>query len=75
MEQRKDTSDEHYVLGFIAGLCQQEPRDQLLLGDMLLYLREAQAARRQSQSRSVGWRLFDDPTILDGIAEKGVYSS
>ena len=24
MEQRKDTTDELYVLGFIAGLCQQE---------------------------------------------------
>ena len=48
-EERKDTSDELYVLGFIAGLCQQEPRDQLLLDDMLLFLREAQVARRQKQ--------------------------
>jgi hypothetical protein len=32
----------------IAGLCNQEPRDELLLNDMLMYLREAQEARRQS---------------------------
>jgi hypothetical protein len=48
MEQHKEVSDELYVLGFIAGLCQQEPRDELLLDDMLMYLREAQEARRQS---------------------------
>jgi hypothetical protein len=41
-QQRKNTTDELYVLGFIAGLCNQEPRDQLLLNDMLMYLREAQ---------------------------------
>jgi hypothetical protein len=46
----KDTTDELYVLGFIAGLCQQEPRDQLLLEDMLMYLREAQEARRQASN-------------------------
>ena len=50
MEQHKDVSDELYVLGFIAGLCNQEPRDELLLDDMLMYLREAQEARRQSKS-------------------------
>ena len=50
-KERKDTTDELYVLGFIAGLCQQEPRDHLLLDDMLLYLREAQEARRQQQGR------------------------
>ena len=48
MEQRKDTTDERYVLGFIAGLCNQEPRDELLLDDMLMYLRVAQDALRQS---------------------------
>jgi hypothetical protein len=37
-----------YLLGFITGLCNQEPRDQVLLDDMLMYLREAQEARRQS---------------------------
>jgi hypothetical protein len=37
-----------YLLGFIAGLCNQEPRDELLLDDMLLYSREAQEAQRQS---------------------------
>ena len=52
MEQLKDTPDELYVLGFIAGLCQQEPRDQLLFEDMLMYLREAQEARQQSQNLS-----------------------
>jgi hypothetical protein len=52
MEQHKDVSDELYVLGFIAGLCQQEPRDQLLLEDMLIYLREAQEARRESPNFS-----------------------
>ena len=41
-EQRKNTTDELYVLGFICGLCQQSSRDQLLLDDMLMYLREAQ---------------------------------
>ena len=51
-EQRKDTSDELYVLGFVTGLCQQEPRDHLLLDDMLTYLRVAQEARRQQQNRS-----------------------
>ena len=50
IEQRKDTSDELYVLGFIAGLCNQEPRDQLLLDDMLMYLWEAQEARGQRQN-------------------------
>jgi hypothetical protein len=49
MEQRKNTSDELYVLGFIAGLCQQEPRDDVLLDDMLMFLREAQEVRRQRQ--------------------------
>ncbi len=47
MEQRKDTSDELYVPGFISGLCNQVPRDQVLLDDMLLYLRQAQEARRR----------------------------
>jgi hypothetical protein len=41
-EECKDTTDELYVLGFIAGLCNQEPRDELLLEGMLLYLHEAQ---------------------------------
>ena len=49
-EQYMGTSDELYVLGFIAGLCNQEPRDQLLLEDMLMYLREAQEARRQASN-------------------------
>jgi hypothetical protein len=40
-EASKDTSDELYVLGFIAGLCQYEPRDVLLLEDMLMFLRAA----------------------------------
>jgi hypothetical protein len=44
-EEAKDTTDELYVLGFIAGLCNQDPRDQLLLDDMLLFLREAQEVR------------------------------
>ena len=44
-EQPKDAADELYVLGFIAGLCNQEPRDQTLLEDMLLFLREAQEVR------------------------------
>ena len=52
MEQRKDTSNELYVLGFVTGFCNQEPRDQLLLDDMLLYLREAQEVRRQRQTRA-----------------------
>ena len=52
VEQRKDTSDELYVLGFIAGLCQQQPRDVVLLDDMLMYLREAQELRRQSPNFS-----------------------
>ena len=43
MEERKD--DELFMLGCITGLCNQEPRDQLLLDDMLLFLREAQEAR------------------------------
>ena len=46
MEQRKD--DEFFMLGCVTGLCNQEPRDQTLLDDMLLFLREAQEARRQS---------------------------
>jgi hypothetical protein len=50
MGQPKDTSDELYVLGFIAGLCNHEPRYQLLLDDMLMYLREAQDSRRQSSN-------------------------
>ena len=41
IEQRKDASDELYVLGFIAGLCNQKPRDELLLEGMLMYLWEA----------------------------------
>ena len=45
MEQRKDTTDELYVLGFVTGLCQQEPRDVLLLEDMLMFLRAAQELR------------------------------
>jgi hypothetical protein len=49
-DKRKDAAHELYVLGFVIGLCQQEPRDQLLLDDMLLYLREAQEARRQRQT-------------------------
>ena len=48
-EALKDTSDEQYVLGRIAGLCNQEPRDQLLLDDMLMYLWEAQEARKSAQ--------------------------
>ena len=44
-KQSKDTTHELYVLGFIAGLCNQQPRDELLLDDMLLYLREAQEVR------------------------------
>lgn len=43
----KDTTDELYVFGFIAGLCQQESRDESLLEDMLSYLREAQEMRQQ----------------------------
>jgi hypothetical protein len=50
MEQHKDVSDELYVLGFIAGLCNQEPRDELLLDDMLMYLREAQEMRQQNRT-------------------------
>lgn len=38
--EAKDTTDELYVLGYIAGLCQHEPRDEVLLDDMLMYLRE-----------------------------------
>ena len=49
-QQTKDTTDELYVLAFVAGLCQQEPRDELLLEDMLMYLRHAQEYRRQSPS-------------------------
>jgi hypothetical protein len=45
MEQRKNTTDELYALCFIAGLCNQEPRDQDLLDDMLMYLRGAQEKR------------------------------
>ncbi|MFT5446557.1 MAG: hypothetical protein ACI9DC_001726 [Gammaproteobacteria bacterium] len=45
----KDTTDELYVLGFIAGLCNQEPRDKLLLGDMLMYLREVQEVRQMKR--------------------------
>jgi len=37
-----------YLLGFIAGLFNQKPRDQVLLEDMLMYSREAQEAQRQS---------------------------
>ena len=40
MEVIRDTTNELYVLGFVTGLCQQEPRDQLLLDDMLMYLGE-----------------------------------
>jgi hypothetical protein len=47
MEQHKDVSDELYVLGFIAGLCNQQPRDVALLDDMLMYLREAQEKRER----------------------------
>jgi hypothetical protein len=47
--ERKDTSDELYVLGFISGLCNQEPRDESLLDDMLMYLQDA---RRQRQNRT-----------------------
>jgi hypothetical protein len=43
MEQCNDTTAGHYVLGFIAGLC-----NEVLVEDMLMYLREAQDARRQS---------------------------
>ncbi len=49
-EELKD--DELFMLGCITGLCQQEPHDQVLLDDMLLYLREAQAVRRQSLESS-----------------------
>ena len=40
----KDTTDELYVLGFIARRC-----NQVLLEDMLIYLRDAQDTRRQLQ--------------------------
>jgi hypothetical protein len=40
------------VLGFVTGLRQHEPRDQLLLDDMLLFLREAQEARQHSPNCS-----------------------
>lgn len=50
IEECKDTTDELYVLGCITGLCQQEPRDEWLLDDMLFYLRLAQEARRQHQN-------------------------
>jgi DNA-binding response OmpR family regulator len=49
-EELKDTSDELYVLGFIADLCNQESRDRLLLDDMIMYLRGAQELRRRQQS-------------------------
>ena len=45
--ERKDATDELYVLGFICGLCNQEPRDQLLLHDMLMYLRQVQEVRQR----------------------------
>ncbi len=72
-EQRKNAFDELYVLGFIAGLCNQEPRDELLLEVMLLYLREAQAQRceRDRASRRMRERTADPidrvwPDAVDG---------
>ena len=47
-EELKD--DELFMLGCITGLCNQEPRDQLLLDDMLMFLRAAQEVRRQASS-------------------------
>ena len=46
-EELKD--DELFMLGCITGLCNQEPRDELLLDDMLLFLLEAQEARQQDR--------------------------
>ena len=46
-KERKD--DELFMLGCITGLCQQEPRDRLLLDDMLLFLREAQELRASKE--------------------------
>ena len=40
--ERQDTTDELYVLGLVTGLCRQEPREQLLLDDMLLFLQETE---------------------------------
>jgi hypothetical protein len=54
MEQPKDTTDELNLLGFITGLCVQEPRDELLLEDMLMYLREAQEVRRAASAERTG---------------------
>ena len=47
-EERKD--DELFMLGCVTGLCQQEPRDQILLEQMLLFMQEAQEVRISTQS-------------------------
>ena len=46
-EELKD--DELFMPGCITGLCNQEPRDQLLLDDMLLFSQEVQEARQQGR--------------------------
>ena len=38
----KDKSDELYVLGVTAGMRNQQPHDEFLLEDMLMYLPQAQ---------------------------------
>ncbi len=50
MDIEEQNDDELFMLGCVTVLCNQEPRDQLLLNDMLLFLREAQEARRQRQN-------------------------
>jgi hypothetical protein len=51
MDQRKDTTDELYVLGLVVGQCNEQPRDELLLDDMLLYLQAAQKKRLEFMIR------------------------
>ena len=50
MDIEEQNDDELFMLGCVTGLCNQESRDQLLLNDMLQFLREAQEARRQRQN-------------------------
>jgi hypothetical protein len=50
MDTEEHKNDELFMLGFITGLCKQEPRDHQLLDDMLMFLRAAQEARQQNRA-------------------------
>jgi hypothetical protein len=48
-EQRTEASDELFLLGCIAGLCNEKPRDELRLKALLLQLVKAQEARQRPE--------------------------